>query len=369
MSDIPYVNQLGDAIEAAIARDQESARRWRLPRVGGLPGRRGAAVVLAAVAIGSAAAAIAHTLQNSTALVAGGIACYAGTGTGASAYYNVEADGRSPRAACVRVFRTDGPAALARPGVKFVACADPHRYVAVFRASGAAAQCRSEGMSPLQTRPYAMAQSHVDRLVRALARIGASRPCIPPATLVGDVQGALDRRGWSGWHARIHHNPGGGGCGLFEGTGSSFSDPTASLDAGHHVVWIVPGPIPSLIRLTGRSTSTCSGPAAGTASRRRAPARSSAKHSASADATIKFALTQEPAGEEVAYAQRAYDRGCTIVGSVTAAPYGRTINAWLNAKSAPPESGGAAPSPGQFHPHTAPGVRRAPAVIGSLGSG
>ena len=56
MSDIPYVNQLGDAIEAAIAREPEPARRRQLPRIGGLRGRRGAAVVLAALAIGGAAA-------------------------------------------------------------------------------------------------------------------------------------------------------------------------------------------------------------------------------------------------------------------------------------------------------------------------
>ena len=217
MSDIPYVNQLGDAIEAAIACEPESARRRRLPRIAVPRGRRSASIVLAALAIGGAAAALAHTFQNSTALVAGGVACYAGTGTGASAYYNVEADGRSPQAACARVFRTDGPPALARPGVKLVACADPHGYVAVFRATGAAAQCRSERMSPLQTRSYAVAQSRVDRLVRALAVIGASRPCIPPAVLVGDVQRELHRLGWSGWHAQLQTRPGDGGCGLFEG--------------------------------------------------------------------------------------------------------------------------------------------------------
>lgn len=348
MSDIPYVNQLGDAIEAAIACEPESPRRRRLPRIAVPRGRRTASIVLAALAIGGAAAALAHTFQNSTALVAGGVACYAGTGTGASAYYNVEADGRSPQAACARVFRTDGPPALARPGVKLVACADPHGYVAVFRATGAAAQCRSERMSPLHTRSYAVAQSRVDRLVRALAVIGASRPCIPPAVLVGDVQHALHRLGWSGWRAQLQHDQGGGGCGLFEGTGSSFSDPTASLDPGHHVVWIVAGPIPALIRLTGpvdlkllrASGRNCFTPASA-----RALVRETL---GSANATIKFALTQEPAGLEVAYAQHAYDRGCTIVGSVTAAPRGRTINAWLNSKSAPPAPGRGGPSASQF---------------------
>ena len=73
----------------------------------------------------------------------------------------------------------------------------------------------------------------------------------PTSTLVRDSQQALDRLGWRGWHAQFHRQPfGEGGCGLFEGTGSSFSDPTASLDATHHVVWIMSGPIPALIQLT-----------------------------------------------------------------------------------------------------------------------
>ena len=114
------------------------------------------------------------------------------------------------------------------------------------------------------------------------------------------------------------------------------------------MVWIVAGPIPALIRLTGpvdlkllrASGRNCFTPASA-----RALVRETL---GSANATIKFALTQEPAGLEVAYAQHAYDRGCTIVGSVTAAPRGRTINAWLNSKSAPPAPGRGGPSASQF---------------------
>ena len=190
-------------------------------------------------------------LQHSTRLVAGGIACYAGAGTGASSYYNVEALGRTPKRPANRCSGQTGRPSLGQPGVKLVACADPHGYVAVFKATGAAAQCGSEGMSPLQGTQYATAQSRVDRLVAALAAVGANQRCIPPSTLVRDSQQALDSLGWRGWHAQFHGQPvGEGGCGLFEGTGSSFSDPTASLDATHHVVWIVSGPIPALIQLT-----------------------------------------------------------------------------------------------------------------------
>lgn len=366
MTQIPFFDQLGDAIEAAIARGAaepvraEAAAREPEPRrrsrIAGRRSWRRASLLLAALAIVGATAAIAQTLQHSTRLVTGGIACYAGNGVGALAYYNVEADGRSPQTACKHVFRKEGPAALAKPGVKLVACADPHGYVAVFRATGAAAQCGSQGMSPLQARPYAVAQTRVDRLVHTLAAVGADRRCIAPSALVSDTQRALDRLGWSGWRARLQAQPANSGsCGLFEGTGSSFSDPTASLDAAHRTVWIERGPIPSLIQLTGQldfkllraSGRRCHTPAG---------ARDLVRKSvASAHVGIQFAFTQLPAGWKVAYAQHAYDHGCTIVGSITAAPSGRTVRAWLNAKSAPPapNNDGAG---GDGSPRRAPGA-------------
>ena len=372
MSQIPFVNQLGDAIETAIGRDAErsaavgtpvaeperrqrlprlAARRQRLPRLAARRNWRRAGLVLAVLAVAGATAAVAQTLQHSTRLVAGGIACYAGAGTDAPPYYNVEAQGRTPEAACKQVFRTDGPAALGQPRVKLVACADPHGYVAVFKATGAAAQCGSEGMSPLQAKPYAAAQSRVDRLVAALATIGANQRCIAPSMLVHDSQRALSRLGWRNWHAQLHPQPvGEGSCGLFEGTGSSFSDPTASLDAAHHVVWIVSGPIPTLILLTASQDMKllrASGKQCYTPAGARALVREALP---STGVQIEFALTQEPRGEQVAYAQHAYDRGCTIVGTITAAPRGQIVRAWLNAKSAP-----AAPSSGPW-----PGLAQAP---------
>ena len=307
MSQIPFIDQLGDAIETAIERDavrsaatgRRSRRKWR--RTG---------LVLAVLAVAGATAAVAaQRLQHSTRLVAGGIACYAGAGTDASSYYNVEALGRTPEAACKQVFRTDGPASLGQPGVKLVACADPHGYVAVFKATGAVAQCGSEGMSPLQGEQYATAQSRVDRLVAALAAVGANRRCIPPSTLVRDSQQALDRLGWRGWHAQFHRQPfGEGGCGLFEGTGSSFSDPTASLDATHHVVWIMSGPIPALIQLTASQDMKllrASGDHCYTPAGARALVRDTV---ASARVQVEFALTREPRGATVPSSARVRPR-------------------------------------------------------------
>jgi hypothetical protein len=348
MSQVPFVEMLGDAIEAAISRERAPSPL----RVRRLRRHHRLAVVLVALAIGGAAVAVAETLQNSTGLVTGGIVCYAGTGTGGSVemYANVEANGRSPETACADVFRTDGPAALARPGVKLTACADPNGFVAVFKATGAIDQCRAQGMSPLAAQSYAAAQSTVDRLVRVLNDLGANRACIAPSVLVGEAQQVLDRLGWSGWRAQLQRQPAvSGGCGLFLGTGSSFSDPTASLDASHHAVWITAGPIPSLIALTApldRELLQASGRRCYTTAEAQSLVRSAF---APARVQIRFALTQEPKGESWAYAQQAYDRGCTIVGSITPAPYGRVADVWLNSKAGRAEPFGGGPSAGQFH--------------------
>jgi hypothetical protein len=364
MSQIPFVNHLGDAIDAAISTEAAQAslagaqgrgfrRGRRLSWIGVRRRHQRAMILLAAVVIGGGAIAVAQSLESSTALVTGGIVCYGGTGTGGSSqmYANVEARGRSPAAACADVFRADGPAALARPGVKLKACASPHGYVAVFVSNRAADQCQAEQMSPLPARSYAAAQVSVDRVVRALTSLGASRRCIAPQVLVGDVKRVLDRSGWSNWQAELQAQGGGsGGCGLFLATGSSFSDPTASLDASRRVVWISAGPLPSLLALSGpldwkllkASGKRCYTPAAARALVRNALARSRVE--------VRFALTQEPKGGGWAYAQQAYDRGCTIIGSIAPARYGRIMDVWLNSKSGPPEAFGGGPSQAQFKP-------------------
>jgi hypothetical protein len=360
MSEIPFVNLLGEAIETAITPDATRspegsafspghASRWRLRGAGVLRRHQRIGAVLLAIAIGGGAVAVAETLQSSTALVAGGIVCYGGTGTGGSMYAGVEANGRSPEAACADVFRSDGPAALGRPGVKLTACADPHGYVAVFEATGTADQCRAEGMSPLQAQSYALAQSSVDRLVQALNKLGANRTCIPPAVLVSDVQRTLRRLGWSGWQAELQKQASGSGaCGLFVGTGGSFSDPMASLDASHHIVSITTGAIPSLLALSGPLDWKLLR-ASGRHCYTRASARRLVRDAlASARVQVKFALTQEPRGGGWAYAQNAYERGCTIVVSVAPGRSGRTIDAWLNSKYGPPEGFGGGPQPSDF---------------------
>jgi hypothetical protein len=239
MSEIQFVNALGDAIEAAIAerassRDRRRSRRWVLR------GRGRLIVALAVLLLGGAA--FAATLQSSRSLATAGLACYEGTGTDASAYYDVENHGRSPQAACAEVFRASGPRALAAPGVQLIACVDPHGYVAVFRSNGAPGQCTGLRMSPLQTASYALAEAGVQRLLRQLRPLTRGGACVPAHTLEADADRVLRQLGWRGWHTALrqqlsHRGP----CARFEATGSSISDPAASLDAKHRTVWIVSG--------------------------------------------------------------------------------------------------------------------------------
>lgn len=351
MSHVPFVDQLGDSLESAAARHlaTDGAPRgawWR--RIS--PSRRRTRViaVLAVLAL-AGGGALAATQQSSVTLVAGGLACYAGTGADSSAYFDVEPNGRSPLAACAAVFRKDGPAALAAPGVKLLACTDPHGYIAVFEAAkDADDQCRRLGMSQFQAAPYAAAQSTVDGLVAALGRLHPSAGCVPVRTLRSEVQAVLVRLGWSGWHAEQQRTPSPGRCGLFEGTGASFSDPTASIDAGRRVVWVVAGPLPRLLRLAGpldlrllrASGRRCYDPAGARALVERSLAR--------ANVALAFALTREPRGGGWAFAQGNYNRGCTIVSAIWPATVGARIDVWLNAKSgaAVPPNGN--PAPGDF---------------------
>lgn len=250
MTEIPFVTALGDALETSIAghAPQPIRTRWwnriRIP-----PGRRSALVAVLAV-LGVGGAAVAATQHDATRLVAGGIACYPGTTLKAQPQtFNLAANGRSPQAVCAHVFRVDGPRALAAPGARLMACADPSGHVAVFEASGSSNQCQSQRMSPLPTAAYGTAGLRMQRLVSRLRAVARGR-CIPPQTLVRRVQDVLLQLGWAGWHAAIparhsHQVLGdgqGGSCGMYQGDGRSISDPIASVDAGRHTVWVVSGP-------------------------------------------------------------------------------------------------------------------------------
>jgi hypothetical protein len=231
MSQIPFVNQLGDALEEAFITASPAPRR-RPTR-----GRRWIVPAVVAVALAGGAAA-ASTLFNSTKLAVDGIGCYAGSGTGASQTFDVY--GPSPIAACRRVFRAQH-SPLGDPRVKLIACeGGPGPLVMVFKAQGQA-QCHRLGLSSLPG-SYAPAADRVAALDRALLSLVRGRDCVAPAELSDEVNAALVRLGWSGWRAKLLSSTGQtGACANLGFNSSGAPDPSGSLDATNRVVIIFRG--------------------------------------------------------------------------------------------------------------------------------
>jgi hypothetical protein len=346
MSEITFVNQLGDAIERAASASAARAPRRRL-------GPRRWRVALVLVALTTGGGATAATLLSSpspTTLAASSITCYGSTTLGDNMYADVEANGRTPVQACRDLFAQDGPAALGAPGAKLLACVKPDLGVVVLASDGDPRQCSADGMLPLAGTSYAVAQSSVDALVGGLTALGANRACVPTQSLIAQVDGVLERLGWRGWRAQLQTLGGqssSGACGLFLGTGASFSDPTASLDPQRQVVWVTGGPDPTVLALTG-PLDTRLMQATGRECYTTASAKTLILGALSyAGVAVSFDLTQEPTGLQSGYAQSSYDNGCTIVGTLQAAPVGRAIDVVLYAKSGPAAGTGtgAAPEP------------------------
>ena len=102
MSEIPFVNRLGDAIDAAVGAPQaarQRAGRRRRRRLGGL--------ALAVLALGLSGATLARLASDPEQLAIAPVACYeAGDlSVGANLY---DAEGRSPVETCAQVWTARG---------------------------------------------------------------------------------------------------------------------------------------------------------------------------------------------------------------------------------------------------------------------
>lgn len=190
MSEIPFVNQLGDAIETAIATPQP-ARRRRFGRR-----RRLGVVALALLLLGATGATVARILADADQVASGTVACYDKPNlTG-----NVTVLGtitESPTTACAKVWSGGGAAP------PMVACARG-AGVSVIPGSGSKA-CGRVGLAPLPV-GYDMAQAKVARLQRNIAALEATADCIPTRQLARRAQALLARTGWTGWRAMVRAN-------------------------------------------------------------------------------------------------------------------------------------------------------------------
>jgi hypothetical protein len=223
MSEITFVNRLGDALEAAVA---HAPRRSRFRR------HLGAYLAVGALAAAGTAAAAAGLLGGEKQAAAS-VGCY----TDGSLSGNVAvvwAGDESPVAVCAEVLRADGA-----PVPPLVACAHADS-VAVIPGRGDRA-CAAAGLSPLGG-AYEPARAKVAALERELIALERSADCLAPGDLARRVQAVLDRRGWTGWTTRVRDEER-GSCGSVSGLGGDGRRSLAgALDAEHRVVLVFSGP-------------------------------------------------------------------------------------------------------------------------------
>ena len=349
MSEITFVNLLGDALERAAQAELASrrgparGRRWLR-----LPSGRGR-VILALAALALAGGALAATLPSPTRLAAGGVSCSEGISNTGRGPEGVPLNGLSPVAACLREFRRERVAALTRPGVRFVACQQPGLLVHVMVADGRPNQCRRLGLLPLPP-GYSEATSRVALLQESLGRLQRGRDCIAPARFTSEIRGLLARLGFDGWRPEVGPSSpfaSSGPCAQFPGSDTRPSDPYLALDPAHRVVMIGMGPPLSVERLRDvTEPRLISQSRSGCLSQRGAMtlARRELAHPGWA---VGFAVTRELAGQQFDPArQRRYGSGCTVIVTVLAVTATRTMDVWLNNRAAATlPQGQAAPPP------------------------
>ena len=220
MSTIPFVEQLGDAIQAAIA-DPAVARRRRT--------RRRLALAVGTLLLLGGSLAAAQLLNEPEKLATGSIGCYQDAAMRGSVTIIWPGD-RTPVEACAQSFREAG-----EPVPPLVACAY-NGAVAVLPGRDQSV-CQRHALEPLPP-GYAPALGRVAELERAILAIEASADCLPPEVLAARVQRLLDRSGWTGWTTWLRPDVSPGPCGSVSGVGGGGERSIAGAldEAGHRVM-------------------------------------------------------------------------------------------------------------------------------------
>jgi hypothetical protein len=220
MSEIPYVNRLGDELERAIRRPARSPRRRRL----GLFALAGALLVSGTAL---AAGLLSGDVEKQAAAQ---VECYDGADpdfSGSVAVVPPEAGSAtaSPVELCRRALDRAMP---------LVACSREGNVAVI--PGRRPSDCAAAGFAPLDP-AYARARRRVARLERRILAIETSSDCIPRDELVRRIQRLLDRTGWTGWTAETYRL-GNGPCGTVSGLGGDGRRYIShGLDAvGHRVM-------------------------------------------------------------------------------------------------------------------------------------
>jgi hypothetical protein len=229
MSDIPFVAQLGDAIEAAITRPARARRRIRILR------RRYLAVALAALAVAGGGAAVAGLFHDPVEIGFGAVGCFEGTEPDGNVTVITDPT-RSPVELC--------SAALASAGLQprdLIACSwEGHGVVVLAR--GDRGSCGARGLAPVPA-SYALGRRRAARLQAVAVNFERKAGCIAPAEFARRLTAELHRRGWVRW--RAVPVGGAGPCGRVSvPTGSSIVGSIAGAVDGVHRAVAIKGRAP-----------------------------------------------------------------------------------------------------------------------------
>jgi len=207
MSEIPFVNRLGDAVDAAIARPARAPRRFRLTR------RRYLTVALAALAVAGGGAAIAEMLHDPAEIGFGAVGCFERTEPGGNVAV-ISDPTRSPVELCATAMSEASLGAR-----DLLACSwEGHGIVVVAR--GDRGSCSARGLAPVPA-AYALGRRRAARLQALAVDFERDAGCVAPDEFARRLTRELRRGGWTQWRAVVAG--GEGPCGRVSvPTGSSI---------------------------------------------------------------------------------------------------------------------------------------------------
>jgi hypothetical protein len=339
MSEIAFVNRLGDALDVMADASAPIGRRHRrsIPQIGR---RHPRLLALGVVLLLAGCSATAVTLLNEkiTVLAARGVTCSNGTPQNYTVQVGDVWDGvGSPAAACAQSEHV--------PAVRLVACASPQLGVVVYLRNGSSRECVAAGMTGLPA-GYVRAAGRIATLIRDLNRLYDSKNCFKPSALVAATQATLNDLGFQGWHAQLLRSqyqrwP----CGAFPGSGGRSSDAASAVTWARqqHTVEVVTGP--SLrqtskiekfdrLNLTARTVARCY-----SLSGIQSLVQRSARATFGSKVVVGFAARSTALGANMTLAERPrYAAGCATIAWAGVSPDG-TVRALIWQKESRPLAG------------------------------
>jgi hypothetical protein len=222
MSEVPYVNRLGDAFDEAIARRARAPRSRRLGR------RRYLAVALAALTVAGGGAAVAGLFADPVEIGFGAVGCFDRPSTDGDVTILSDPT-QSPVDVCASALSDDGLEAR-----DLIACQWDGHAIVVLPHEGRA-NCAALDLSPLPS-GYARARLRAAELQAVAVEFERGAGCLKPREFARRLTAELEAGGWAGWRAVAAG--GRGPCGRVSvPTGLSLLGSIGpSVDAAHRII-------------------------------------------------------------------------------------------------------------------------------------